>query len=351
MIAKIKIVIFWVVVFLILLIAASSAAQQNINWATQADSLRGRTGQQFTFVCPAGGPMSSRVWGTNVYTDDSSICTAAVHAGYIEVASGGTVTIEIRPGQASYQGVNRNGVASRDYGSWAGSFVFVGKISGSANINWAAQADPMRGRNGQRFTFSCPAGGPVSSRIWGTDLYTDDSSICSAAVHAGAITLVRGGSVTIEIRPAADTYRGTQRNGIVSKSYGPYAGIFVIVSAQSATNTSASEIPIGGSDPWAATAQSLRGRNGARFTLNCSPNGSMGIDRMTGNAEVWGTDVYTDDSSICVAAVHAGKINLRGGGKVTIEIRPGASSYQGTARNGVNTRNYGAWSGSFVFVQ
>ena len=333
----------------VILFATASLAQQTINWSTQADSLRGRNGQQFTFTCSAGGPISSRLWGTNIYTDDSSICTAAVHAGYIELASGGTVTIEIRPGQPSYQGVTRNGVTSRAYGSWSGSFVFVGRISGSANANWATQADTLRGRNGKRFTFSCPAGGPASGRVWGTDLYTDDSSVCTAAVHAGAITIAAGGNVMIEIRPAATSYRGSVRNGIASKSYGYYAGSFVIVSNQRTTTTN--EVAVDGPDAWNRTATAWRGRNGERFTFTCPANGSIGFDPLTGNAEVWGTNLYTDDSSICVAAVHAGRITLARGGRVTIEIRAGASSYAGTARNGVKTRNYGAYSGSFVFVQ
>ena len=58
MIAKIRIVIFWLVVFLILLFAASSAAQQNIDWATQADSLLVHNGQQFSLVCPAVPPLA-----------------------------------------------------------------------------------------------------------------------------------------------------------------------------------------------------------------------------------------------------------------------------------------------------
>lgn len=334
---------------LIMLFATASFGQQTINWATQADSMRGRNGQQFTFTCPAGGPISSRVWGASVYTDDSSICTAAVHAGYIEVGSGGTVTIEIRPGQPNYAGISRNGVASRAYGSWPGSFVFVGRVSGSANASWAAQADSLRGRNGQRFTFSCPAGGPASGRVWGTNLYTDDSSVCTAAVHAGVITIASGGTVTIEIRPASTSYRGSVRNGIASKSYGSYAGSFAIVSNQGVTITD--EVAIDSSDAWIRTAQAWRGRNGERFAVNCPPNGSMGFDPLTGNAEVWGTNLYTDDSSICVAAVHAGLITLARGGRVTIEIRAGASSYPGTARNGVKTRNYGAYGGSFGFVQ
>jgi hypothetical protein len=323
--------------------------QQTINWAAQADSLRGRNGQQFSFTCPAGGPVSSRLWGVNVYTDDSSICTAAVHAGYIEVASGGTVTIEIRPGQASYAGVTRNGVTSKGYGSWSGSFVFIGRISGSANPSWAAQADSLRGRNGQRFTFSCPAGGPASTRVWGTDLYTDDSSICTAAVHSGVITIAAGGTVTIEIRPAETSYRGSVRNGIASKNYGTYGGSFLIVSNR--RTTTKNEVALDRTDAWIRTAQTWRGRNGERFTLTCPANGSIGFNPQTGNAEVWGTNLYTDDSAICVAALHAGLITLTRGGRVTIEIRPGASSYAGSASNGVKTRNFGSFGGSFVFVQ
>jgi len=320
---------------LVMLFASASFAQQTITWGTQADSYRGRNGQQLTFICPGSGTISSRVWGTNVYTDDSSICSAAVHAGYIEALSGGMVTIEIRSGQASYQGVTRNGVTSRAYGSWPGSFVFVGRISGSSNINWAAQADSLRGRTGQKFTFQCPPGGPVSGRLWGTDLYTDDSSICTAGVHAGVITTANGGSVTIEIRPGAGSYRGTRRNGIDSRPYGSYAGSFVVVGARPSTNPT-QQIN------WGTDATALRGRNGQRFALAC-PAGSI-------SGRVWGTDVYTDDSSICTAAVHAGMIGVAGG-TVTIEIRPGASSYQGSRRNGVASSAYGGWSGSFVFVR
>ena len=64
-------------------------------------------------------------YGTDIYTDDSSICTAAVHAGKFSLAAGGTVIVEIRAGQSSYTGSMRNGLTSNDYGSmWDGSFSF-----------------------------------------------------------------------------------------------------------------------------------------------------------------------------------------------------------------------------------
>src|SRR3972149_2410226 len=86
---------------------------------------RGQNGQQITCVCPANFGLNT-IWGTGIYTDDSNICSAALHAGLITQASGGTITIEIRPGQSSYTSSSQNGVTSTAYGPWQGSFVFVG---------------------------------------------------------------------------------------------------------------------------------------------------------------------------------------------------------------------------------
>jgi hypothetical protein len=94
-------------------------------WPTTASSMRGRNGERFTIVCPAGGT-SHAVWGTDLYTDDSSVCVAAVHVGAIGFTAGGTVTFEIRPGSSGYDGSLRNGVQSIGWGgSWGGSFVIV----------------------------------------------------------------------------------------------------------------------------------------------------------------------------------------------------------------------------------
>jgi hypothetical protein len=65
---------------------------------------------------------------------------------------------------------------------------------------------------------------------------------------------------------------------------------------------------------------------------------------------VWGTDVYSDDSSVCTAAVHAGRITFDQGGVVSVRLRGSESSFTGTTRNGVTTFPYGAWSGSFEMM-
>jgi LCCL domain len=95
------------------------------SWSTRPNSLGGRPSQRFTIYLPPGGVASGAIWGSDVYTDDSSIGTAAVHAGLISFENGGTVTIEIRPGQAQYKSTTRYGITSASYGYWGGSFVFV----------------------------------------------------------------------------------------------------------------------------------------------------------------------------------------------------------------------------------
>ena len=95
---------------------------------------------------------------------------------------------------------------------------------------WRVNAVEHRAEVGEEFTYDCPpADQDRTDSVWGTDIYTDDSSICTAAVHAGAITVDDGGEVTIEIAPGEDSYDASERNGILSLEYGPWGGSFVIV--------------------------------------------------------------------------------------------------------------------------
>lgn len=84
---------------------------------------RGQNGLRLDHDCPPG--CTGAVWGTDVYTDDSNVCTAAIHAGIISSASGGAIGIIIAPGESSYTGSTRNGVTSASYGTWPGSYRVV----------------------------------------------------------------------------------------------------------------------------------------------------------------------------------------------------------------------------------
>jgi hypothetical protein len=94
-----------------------------ILWNTSAVQFKPDVGNTYTFECPKNGT-ASIAWGSDVYTADSSICTAAVHAGKITLDAGGQVTIEMRPGRSAYGGTLRNGITSQTYGSYPNSFVF-----------------------------------------------------------------------------------------------------------------------------------------------------------------------------------------------------------------------------------
>lgn len=76
--------------------------------------------------------------------------------------------------------------------------------------------------------------------------------------------------------------------------------------------------------------------------FQCPPGGR--------DSGIYGTDTYTDDSFVCVAAVHAGLISISGGGAVTIQLTPGLDAYLGSTRNGVQSSSWGSWPTSFVFV-
>lgn len=93
----------------------------------------------------------------------------------------------------------------------------------------------LRGMNGKSYLFRCPAGKPVPDAITGTGVYTDASSICGAAAHAGAIDAQRGGVVMIQILPGQNDYRGTSQNFIRSSDYAQrWSGSFVVLSAPAA---------------------------------------------------------------------------------------------------------------------
>jgi hypothetical protein len=107
---------------------APAPAVHEVDWRTSPLdlNLRGFNGERFRFHCPPGKPVAGLVIGSGPYTDGSSICSAAVHAGVIRAASGGFVTIEVRPGQTHYVGSVSHYVQSEDFNEfWSGSFLVI----------------------------------------------------------------------------------------------------------------------------------------------------------------------------------------------------------------------------------
>lgn len=215
-------------------------------WSATASGL-GNPGDRFSFDCPPGGTPGT-VWGDGAYTADSSVCTAAVHAGEITIANGGRVTVEILPGRSSYSGSTRNGVTTRSYGSWSKTYVFpgagwIGSLIGTPPATpapsptvwtWSTPGAWTPVPNavpvvGQRETIDCV--GNESGSVWGSDTYTADSSPCRAAVHAGVLAPGAAGRITIEYVSGESAYAATTRNGVSSSAWQSYPTSFVFPGA------------------------------------------------------------------------------------------------------------------------
>ncbi len=183
------------------------------------------------------------------------------------------------------------------------------------------------------FTCRCESD-QITGSVWGTDIYTSDSSICAAARHVGAIGKT-GGVVKAKKTQGCSSYSGTQKNDISTGKWGSYGDSFYFPDKGD-----------GKCDDERGVAGTCKGNFKAMdkdsFTCTCES------DQITGS--VWGTDIYTSDSSICAAARHAGVIK-ESGGEVKAKKTQGCSSYNGTERNGISTGKWGSYGDSFYFPE
>jgi hypothetical protein len=207
-------------------VLAITSAPVMADWGASAVSLGADTpGATGTVDCAPGG-VTGAVWGTGTYTSDSSICSAAVHFGWITQAEGGSVSFRHVAGLDSYEGSVQNGVNSSDYGSWTASFQVTGAapLAGGpapAVVDWGMTLDTsgLSVEPGTIHTVSCPPETGDFRTIWGTDVYTSDSPICVAAVHRGLINAASGGTVQFMALGAQAAYGASERNGVTSSDY------------------------------------------------------------------------------------------------------------------------------------
>jgi hypothetical protein len=130
-------------------------------------------------------------------------------------------------------------------------------------------------------------------------------------------------------------------------SSGTYVAAFHIAVGEVGSGSSGGKTLGGGSDTSSEAAeltctisgQAIEGDTGASLLVSCPANCNSGV--------IWGTDIYTDDSSICLAAQHAGVIGLEGG-VFFVTIEDGQDSYPSSTQNGITSSEWGIWSRSFT---
>ena len=69
--------------------------------------------------------------------------------------------------------------------------------------------------------------GNSEGMVWGSDVYTSDSELAAAAVHAGVLRDGERGIVRISYVDALNVaFHGSERNGVWSASFGPWPSAF-----------------------------------------------------------------------------------------------------------------------------
>ena len=313
------------------------------------------------------GATDGSVWGgeNGVYTDDSRLAKAAVHAGVVKPGEKVVVTVVIMAGQSSYPSSKRNGITTTGYGPWHGSYGF--RMPGTQTTPPAAVPsdaidDPgnmvaYRGRNGQ--TFLIRVRGTTDGSVWGGSdgMYTDDSRIGKAAVHAGVLRPGQEGVVRVTVVAGKSGYGASTKNGITTMGYGSWHGSYRFDDAAAVSSPVPPVPPAPPAIPVTPPASqpvitnaindpgnmvAYRGRNGQVFSIRT---------RGTTDGSLWGGSdgVYTDDSRIGKAAVHAGLLKPGEERVLRVKILAGKPSYPASTKNGITSSGYGGWHGSYAF--
>lgn len=211
-----------------------------ISWSQTAEAYRGQA-DDLVLYCSSNGQLGD-LWGSDVYADASSICTAAVHGGLITVENGGAIAIRLLPGQPSYRASTQNDVASDSLGDELGSFTFTtlhDPIAGTVMVDgqavpiqvasWDTAAIQFADRVGDPIALYCPPQGELGL-VWGDDIYRDASSVCSAAVHDSRITATEGGAIAFLLGEGRLYYWGSTRSGVTSRAFGAAPASFQFIS-------------------------------------------------------------------------------------------------------------------------
>jgi len=67
-------------------------------------------------------------------------------------------------------------------------------------------------------------------------------------------------------------------------------------------------------------------------------------------SSVWGSNPYTSDSYLPMAAIHAGVLKDGETATILLKILPDPGSYTGSTKHGITSSNYGVWRGCYQIV-
>lgn len=307
------------------------------------------------------GAKDGTVWGTHIYTADSDIAAAAVHAGLMAVGEKRVIAVEVVLAPKSYAGTTRNGVTSLPYDHYPTAIRLhdISLTPRSADLP-PLEAPPQRwddedlGRLAERLEDRpgvCSVAeltGSERGNVWGADVYTGDSSLAAAAVHAGLLKVGETGWICREVVPTQKRYLGTTRNGVTSLPFDEYPIAIKLrrVTGPAPAHRLQDYQPLQANDRIRPPPSSyLPGYLGPVSTFSPDKPGTRVVVELRGSTTgaVWGADVYTADSDMATAAVHAGLLKSGEVGWISREVAPAQKFYRGSTRNGVTSLDYGEY--------
>jgi LCCL domain len=176
-----------------------------------------------------GATTGGSVYGTDIFVAGSFLAMAAVHSGVLKEGQRGVVKVTVLPGQQAYTATTRNGITSNAYGGNTVSFKVERAYGFLLSSSTKVLADPgtltsYRGQVGKTFLFEIT--GTTDRSIAGSDIYTDDSALSTAAVHAGALRAGQTAIVRVTILAGQETYTASTRRGVTSGQSTAFPGSF-----------------------------------------------------------------------------------------------------------------------------
>lgn len=227
-----------------------------------AQSIVAGEGEALVCSCPANDS-NGAVYGTGRYTRDSKICTAARHAGAMTPA-GGDVQVYLGGACDDFKSSSQNGVNSSAWSAYPGTFAFsfplpaCGLSSTMAppadGSTWCPEnATGIAATPPEGMTCACAAGVNLGGAIYGSNRYTDDSKLCTAAVHAGVLDAAQGGNITFFLGEGCAGFEGTVANGVISNAWGAYPRSFGFAASLPACAAASPPPVVGSTTPTAPT--------------------------------------------------------------------------------------------------
>ncbi len=271
---------------------------------------------------------TSYVYGTNNYYYSSSIVTSAVHMGLINMDDRSYTTeskllyIKLIPClEEGYISSTRNGITSGSYSYSSGYYGFefvtldgkeikapsldgVTTTSGENEITVTATTTAYNGASISKYYFSIDNGDYIET----TSPYYTFKNLETYSEH------------TIKTYAVDTTGAATETKELKTMVGSFPEGLNVIKLSSNANMTS----------------------------YNSKTNEIYGVLVTASNSgSLWGTEIYTSDSTVAKAVIHMGLAQAGETVLVKIQMLPGQSSYVGTTQNGITSSSYGSYSASY----